>query len=171
MKRILFFLIVITGSLVFGQSISGTVTDRITNGNLSGVNIIIKGSDQGVSSDADGRYTLDVSELADDHIIVFQHIGYDELSISIAKLSASSDVKLNPRVLPFAAIETAGQKRKAAIAKDLPQTVSILQAESFELRAFVDAGDLLATDQSVQIEESLSAVSYTHLTLPTIYSV
>jgi len=156
MKRILFFLIVITGSTIFGQSISGTVTDRITNGNLSGVNIIIKGSDQGVSSDTDGRYTLDVSELADDHVIIFQHIGYDELSITIAKLSASSDVKLNPRVLPFAAIETAGQKRKAAIAKDLPQTVSILQAESFELRAFVDAGDLLATDQSVQIEESLS---------------
>ena len=88
--------------------------------------------------------------------IEFKHIGYDKIVLSIDSLRSNQNVFMQPRVLQFEAIETAGIKRKPAIEKDLPQTVSIIQADAFALRAYVDAGDLLATDQSVQIEESIS---------------
>ncbi len=155
-KQSVFFIFYIIVTTTSGQIISGTVKDRFTDASLVGVNIIIKDLDQGVSSGMDGSYQLDISNLAENTQISFQHIGYDEFTLSINNLIESPDVRLNPRVLQFEAIETAGKKRKAAISKDLPQTVSILQAESFELRAFMDAGDLLATDQSIQVEESLS---------------
>ena len=183
MKRFLVLIIFISETMLWTQSVSGTVSDRVTQGSLSGVNITISGSDRGASSSENGTYEIDISGLDTNQQIKFQHIGYDELLLTISELTTSTDVKMNPRVLQFEAIETAGAKRKASIAKDLPQTVSILQAEEFELRAFVDAGDLLSTDQSIQVEESLSgrktisirggnaddvlAVSYTHLTLPT----
>ena len=156
-KYLIILNIIIFQSFIFGQTITGSVTDRITNGNLDGVNITIQGTSQGTSTDSEGVFTIDISGISKDQIVKFQHIGYDELSVPLdSLLTGSNIIMLQPRVLQFEAVETAGIKRKPAIEKDLPQTVAILQAEAFELRAFVDAGDLLATDQSVQIEESLS---------------
>ena len=156
MKRFLVLIIFMSETMLWTQSVSGTVSDRVTQGSLSGVNITVVGSDRGASSSENGTYEIDISGFDINQQIKFQHIGYDELLLTISELTTSTDVKMNPRVLQFEAIETAGAKRKASIAKDLPQTVSILQAEEFELRAFVDAGDLLSTDQSIQVEESLS---------------
>ena len=136
---------------------TGSVKDRITNGNLNGVNITAEGTSQGTSTDVDGSFNLDVSGLSQDQMIKFQHIGYDELLLPLdSLLNGPKIITLQPRVLQFETVEASGVKRKPAIEKDLPQTVTILQAEEFELRAFVDAGDLLATDQSIQVEESLS---------------
>ncbi len=156
MNKTYYFKLFLFIGIGFGQEIIGSIKDKITQAPLNGVNITVENSDYGASSDKFGNYMLDVSPFEADQIVKFQHIGYEEISISIEKLDKSPHIKLKPRVLPFEAIETSGEKRKAAIEKDLPQTVSIIQAEAFELRAFVDAGDLLATDQSVQIEESLS---------------
>ena len=152
----LFLVISLTSFTISAQTIIGKISDKVTDANLSGVNITVMGSDIGVSSNSDGTYDLDITGLNTSQKIKFQHIGYDELTFTILELSVLSSIKMSPRVLQFEAIETAGAKRKAAIAKDLPQTVAIIQAEEFELRAFVDAGDLLSIDQSIQVEESLS---------------
>jgi|TARA_B110000438_G_scaffold19839_1_gene18200 outer membrane cobalamin receptor len=149
-------IILLVSVTLWGQTITGNISDKVTDAKLSGVNITVVGSDLGVSSNQDGTYELDISGLNLSQEIKFQHIGYDELTYTISELNISINIKMSPRVLQFEAIETAGAKRKAAIAKDLPQTVAIIQAEEFELRAFVDAGDLLSTDQSIQVEESLS---------------
>ena len=110
----------------------------------------------GTSSNIEGVYSLDFKNITNDQFVEFKHIGYDKIVLSIDSLRSNQNVFMQPRVLQFEAIETAGIKRKPAIEKDLPQTVSIIQADAFALRAYVDAGDLLATDQSVQIEESIS---------------
>jgi len=152
-----FFLVIsLTSFTISAQTIIGKISDKVTDANLSGVNITVMGSDIGVSSNSDGTYDLDITGLNTSQKIKFQHIGYDELTFTILELSVLNSIKMSPRVLQFEAIESAGAKRKAAIAKDLPQTVAIIQAEEFELRAFVDAGDLLSIDQSIQVEESLS---------------
>ncbi|MBC8345298.1 MAG: TonB-dependent receptor plug domain-containing protein [Candidatus Marinimicrobia bacterium] len=156
MKKIYFLQLFLFVGIGFGQEISGSIEDRITKASLNGVNITVENSDYGVSSDIQGNYTIDVSSFETDQIVKFQHIGYEELFIRIDRLSNGPNVKLNPRVLQFETIETSADKRKPTIEKDLPQTVSIIQSDAFELRGFTDAGDLLATDQSVQIEESLS---------------
>ena len=143
-------------SLYSSQNITGYVADKLTDAKLSGVNISIVNTDQGTSSSIDGVYNLDFENINDDQLIEFKHIGYDRIIIRADSLQYKPNVFMQPRVLQFEAIETAGVKRKPAIEKDLPQTVSIIQADAFALRAYVDAGDLLATDQSVQIEESIS---------------
>ena len=155
--RLTIFTIILFQSFIWTQTMTGSVKDRLTNGNLNGVNITAQGSSQGTSTDVDGSFNLDVSGLSQDQMIKFQHIGYDVLVLPLdSLLNGPKIITLQPRVLQFEAVETAGVKRKPAIEKDLPQTDTILQAEEFELRAFVDAGDLLATDQSIQVEESLS---------------
>ena len=156
MKKYYLLHYILLSAILWGQNISGTIKDRITRVSLSGVNITAENSDYGVSSDASGNYILDVSSFDQDQIVKFQHIGYEQLSVRINVLFKSPNVVMKPRVLQFDPIETSGDKRKPSIEKDLPQSVSIINSETFELRGFTDAGDLLATDQSVQIEESLS---------------
>ena len=155
MKK-LFIFTLLNFSLYSSQNITGYVADKLTDAKLSGVNISIVNTDQGTSSSIDGVYNLDFENINDDQLIEFKHIGYDRIIIRTDSLKSKPNVLMQPRVLQFEAIEAAGVKRKPAIEKDLPQTVSIIQADAFALRAYVDAGDLLATDQSVQIEESIS---------------
>ena len=155
MKKIIITTL-INASFCFVQVVEGSVSDKITGIRLSGVNIIIVDKNAGSSTDSNGEFSLDIKDLNSSQIIQFKHIGYDQFRISLDSLMSRSNILLQPRVLQFEAIETSGIKRKPAIEKDLPQTVSIIQSDAFALRAYVDAGDLLATDQSVQIEESLS---------------
>ena len=53
--------------------VSGTVTDDVGNP-IPGVNIIVKGTTNGTTTDANGKYTLSVTE--DNAILVFTFIGY-----------------------------------------------------------------------------------------------
>ena len=155
MKNII-LLIALNISFYFGQVVNGTVSDKITGIRLSGVNVVVADKNTGVSTDSNGEFSLSIKGLDSSQIVQFTHIGYDQIFIKVDNLISQSNILLQPRVLQFEAIETAGIKRKPAIEKDLPQSVSIIQSDAFALRAYVDAGDLLATDQSVQIEESLS---------------
>ena len=61
-------------------SVSGTVSDQ--NGQpLPGVNISVKGTTQGTSTDADGAYSLPVPSASD--TLVFSYIGYETQEIPI----------------------------------------------------------------------------------------
>ncbi len=61
------------------QTISGTVTE--TQGPLPGVNIIVKGTQNGTTTDFDGKYTL--SNVANDAILVFSFIGFVTQEVSV----------------------------------------------------------------------------------------
>lgn len=94
-KRVLFFVkhlrIVLTMTLVlfaqwvFAQhTVSGTVTDE--NGEtLPGVNIFLKGTSTGTTTNVDGTYRLEVSDA--NGTLVFTFIGLEEQEISIGNRS------------------------------------------------------------------------------------
>ena len=77
MKRFLVLIIFISETMLWTQSVSGTVSDRLTQVSLTGVNITIVGSDRGASSSENGTYEIDISGLDINQQIKFQHIGYD----------------------------------------------------------------------------------------------
>lgn len=70
--------------------ISGRVTDNAGNP-IPGVNIIVKGTTNGTTTDADGRYTISVGE--DDDVLVFSFIGYAVQEVPVNGRSAI-DVRL-----------------------------------------------------------------------------
>jgi TonB-linked SusC/RagA family outer membrane protein len=63
------------------EIVSGRVTDAETGESLPGVNIIVKGTTRGVSTESDGRYELDVASLQD--TLVFSFIGYETREVPI----------------------------------------------------------------------------------------
>ena len=66
---------------VSGQNstISGTVTDNLGRP-LPGVNVIVKGTSTGASTDFDGLYSLEASTT---DLLVFSFVGYDTQEIAV----------------------------------------------------------------------------------------
>jgi len=150
------FVVVATGAAQ-ELVINGIVRDINTHQEIRGVNIFVKGIRLGTSSNPAGRYTLRIAAANRQSLIVFQHIGYVAREIPLDSAATKRYVDLQPRVIPFREIEiTAENPRALEIEKDLPQRVAVIEAKNFEIRGYVDAGDLLRTDQSVQVEEELS---------------
>lgn len=72
----LFAVLLLVSATVFGQ-VSGTVTD--VDGPLSGVNVVIKGTDKGTSTDFDGKFIIQTDE---DGELVLTYIGYKPVTIA-----------------------------------------------------------------------------------------
>lgn len=76
MKKFALLLFLLNVSVLFAQKeVSGTVKDDTGNG-LPGVNIVEKGTQNGVSTDMDGAYKIKVKEGA---TLVFSYVGFSKL--------------------------------------------------------------------------------------------
>ena len=156
---LLTFLVCLSAFIVSAQEIriAGFVRDVNTRREISNVNIYIKGSQIGTTSDIAGEYILRVPESRERKIVIFRHIAYDLREISLDSVATMKYVYLQPRVIPLRGITLEEERIEIPeIEKDIPQTVSMIKAKNFEIRGYIDAGDLLKTDHSVQVEEELS---------------
>lgn len=94
------FLVLCVGSYsAFAQmepvTVSGTVTDAETGTTLPGVNISVKGMARGTSTDADGRYQLEVPSGQD--TLVFSFVGYITRQVPVQGRE-NIDVALSPSI-------------------------------------------------------------------------
>lgn len=106
-------------------TVTGTVTDAENDTPLPGVNIIVKGTTTGTTSDMDGRYEL-VAPSADD-TLVYSFIGYATREIPIDGRT-TIDVALAPAVLQGEELVVTGyQVQRAA---DLTGAISLVDEEA-----------------------------------------
>jgi len=73
LNALLFCLIMLPATLMAQSTATGTVTDKANAMPLPGVNVIIKGTSRGASTDFDGNYSIEISE---GEILVFSYVGY-----------------------------------------------------------------------------------------------
>ncbi|MCK8521139.1 TonB-dependent receptor [Aquimarina sp. D1M17] len=80
LKRLIFLLVFLSGGMMFAQiTVSGVVSDP--NGPVPGINVIVKGTNQGASTDFDGKYTID--NVAEDAILVFSYVGFQTQEVAV----------------------------------------------------------------------------------------
>lgn len=138
------------------ETVSAIVRDINSYQHIPNVNVYLKDRTIGTSTDHTGRFTLTVPGGVTG-TVVFQHIAFEPLEVPLDTLRSMRYVYLQPRVIPLRGVEVVGEMiDQPEIHRDLPQTVHLVQARDFEIRGYVDAGDLLRTDHSVQIDEELS---------------
>ncbi|MEQ9404824.1 MAG: TonB-dependent receptor [Cyclobacteriaceae bacterium] len=83
LTKILFlfiFLLLCLGAGAQSRTISGKIVDATDGSALVGVNVFIKGTTTGTSTDLDGNFRISVS--ADD-VLVFSYIGYNDLELVV----------------------------------------------------------------------------------------
>jgi len=134
--------------------IKGRVLDVNTRNEIPFANIFVKGTQIGTTSDFAGRFTLSIPEPADETLLVFQHVAYLPTELKLHE-TRSGTILLQPRVIPIADVEIQASGGGLQLSRDLPQAVSIFNAAALQLRGYMDAGDFLRTDHSVQVEEQL----------------
>lgn len=78
------------------QTVSGTVTDASSDATMPVVNIVIKGTTTGVSTDANGSYEIGVESLKD--TLVFQYVGYQTEHVPINGRT-EVDIALQPQTI------------------------------------------------------------------------
>jgi TonB-linked SusC/RagA family outer membrane protein len=119
------------GGLQDDKRVSGTITDE-SGSALPGVNILVKGTSQGTTSDGDGKYALNVPEGA--ATLVFSFIGYTTQEVVVDNRSVV-DISLQPDVESLQEIVVVGygeQKKET-----LTGAVATVNSKVFENRGVV----------------------------------
>ena len=75
----LFLALVVQVSFAQEKTISGTVSDK--SGVLPGVSIVIEGSNRGVETNFDGKYSIEANS---GDVFVFRYLGYETAKITVA---------------------------------------------------------------------------------------
>ncbi|WP_296380576.1 SusC/RagA family TonB-linked outer membrane protein [Winogradskyella sp.] len=73
LNALLFCLIMVPATLMAQSTVTGTVTDKANAMPLPGVNVIVKGTSRGASTNFDGNYSLEVNQ---GEIVVISYLGY-----------------------------------------------------------------------------------------------
>ena len=137
-------------------TIRGTVKDFVTHEGISNVQVFIKKSKIGTTTDVTGSFVLAIKSYNSNLTIVFRHIAYDTVEYAIDKLKSPADIFLNARVIPLGEFEVSDKRVYSEIGKDLPQSISVIESEIFERLSFDDAGELLRNEQSIQVADELN---------------
>ena len=92
-SKILFLTLFLIASITFSQTvdIKGVVADN-SNIPLPGVNVIVKNTSKGASTDFDGNYTL--KEVPINSTIVFSYIGFQTQEVAVTSSSQTINVTL-----------------------------------------------------------------------------
>jgi TonB-linked SusC/RagA family outer membrane protein len=102
------------GGLTFQGKITGKVTDAQTGETLPGVYVIIQGTTIGTTTDANGNYSISVTDK--NSVLVFSFIGYVSTNIPIGD-NSTIDVKLVPDIKSLDAVVVVGYgtQKKASL--------------------------------------------------------
>ncbi len=106
--------------------VTGTVMNAETGNTLPGVNIVIKGTSQGTSTNPDGEYSLMVPSLSD--TLVFSFVGFEEREVAIDGRT-QVDVQMTPSTLRGDEVVVIGYG--SVQRRDLTGSVSSVSASEF----------------------------------------
>ena len=135
----LLFLLFFVPFTLFGQTtLTGTVTEQSTSIPLPGVNVVIKDTATGTSTDFDGNYQIEINN---GDVIVFSYIGYQPFEITYSG-QASLNVQLIEDTAQLNEIVIIGYG--STTKKDATGSVEAITSEDFTKGNIVTTENLLS---------------------------
>ncbi len=103
------------------QKITGSVIDAATGEAMPGVNVVVEGTTVGVSTDVNGKFSINVTK--PNAILIFSFIGYNNERVALSGQNAVN-VKLISEVkkLDEVVVVGYGQQKKASVVGSIVQT-------------------------------------------------
>ena len=139
-KKLLFLVLLLPFTILAQSSLSGVVTDKSTRQPIPGANIKVEGTNNGVSTDFDGKFQL--SKLKKGDKITISFIGYKSVSVSFTtQTSLTVDLEEDAGQLKEVVVQTGyGSVKK----KDATGSVTLVTSKDFNKGAIVSVDQLLA---------------------------
>ncbi|GAA4456964.1 TonB-dependent receptor [Nibrella saemangeumensis] len=125
---ILLLLLILPGQLLAqGRRISGRVTSAQDGSSIPGVNVVVRGTTQGVSTDADGNYTITVP--GDNAVLLFTSIGLVPQEITVGNRT-TINLQMQEAVNELAQVVVTGYN--TAQKKDITGSIASVSSERFK---------------------------------------
>lgn len=121
------------------QTISGTVTDAEKGKPLIGVNILVKGTTSGTTTDNKGHYQLDVTSLQD--TLIFSFVGYKTQKVPISGRT-TINIALKPQALVGKELVVVGYGKQEK--KMVTGSISTVQGKTVDKAPAVNITNSLA---------------------------
>jgi TonB-linked SusC/RagA family outer membrane protein len=112
-----------TSAFAQGRTITGTVTDKLTNETLPGASVLIQGTTRGASTDINGKYSLEVT--SSDKVLEVSFIGYTKVEVAIGAQNVI-DVQLSLAQTTLDAVVVVGYGTTKV--KDLTSAITTVKA-------------------------------------------
>ncbi|CAM3990079.1 TonB-dependent receptor [Flavobacterium antarcticum] len=137
-NKLLFLVLLFPFSILAQSTFTGTVLDQASNQSLPGVNVVVEGTQNGTSTDFDGKFSLNVKK---GDVIVFSYIGYKNYAVVYA---SQKDITIvlqeDSSQLNEVVVIGYGSVKK----KDATGALSTVSSEDF------NRGPLVSADQLIQ---------------------
>lgn len=140
-----FILTILCVGITLAQTATGKVVDE-NNEPMFGVNVIEKGTTNGVTTDFDGKYSLNLTK--ENPVIIFRFVGYRDKEVPYNGTSISPKMEVDE--IGLDAVVISASKRKERVL-DAPASVSLINAEKIENTAAVSATDNLKNIPGVDV--------------------
>lgn len=128
---LLLMVLTLAMSFVHGQgteTISGVVKDYSNGDALPGVNVLVRGTNNGTVTDIDGRYTLSVPSDDNNIVLIFSFVGYVSEEVSVnGQSTINVDLSLDLISLQEVVVVGYGEKSK----ETLTGSVSSVEGKEF----------------------------------------
>ena len=138
-NQLLFAVIVMLPFGLFAQTktITGTVVAQNSGEPLPGVNVLVKGTSNGVATDFDGKYSIEASS---SDILTFSYIGFQIEEISVGEATnVDVSLEIDAASLDEVVVIGYGTQKKA----DLTGSVAVIDAEEAQKVSNSDVSQLL----------------------------
>lgn len=140
MKKFLFIIFLLICGRTFSQdqiTVSGVITDGKTGMPIPSVNVVEKGTSNGVMSNFDGEFSIETPENA---ILVFSYLGYATTEIEVGGQTEIS-ISLDPEASALEEVVVVGFGTQKKV--NLTGSVSSVDGEVLNRRPVTDAGSML----------------------------
>lgn len=134
----LYIVMLTTANDVFAQqTVRGTVLSEADDG-MPGVNVVLKGTSNGTTTDADGKFSINVS--GPESVLVISFVGYNTEEIAVGNQS-QVDIKLTPDIASLQEVVVIGYGTQRK--QDVTTAVAQVKPNEFVPGAVRNAGELL----------------------------
>ena len=139
-KKLLFLLLLLPFSALAQNTLSGVVTENVSGQPLPGVNVIVKGTTKGTTTDFDGNFTL--SDLKKGDVLEFSYVGYKKVDV-VYESQKSIAVKLEEDLTQLDEVTLVAVGYGTVKKKDATGAVATVSTKDFNKGANATAESLL----------------------------
>ncbi|MDZ7899208.1 MAG: TonB-dependent receptor [Arcicella sp.] len=144
-RNFLIYFFVLISYVGFAQQISGTVSSN-TGEKLPGVNVVIKGTTKGTSTDKNGQYSIDARK---GQSLTFSFVGYELQEVTIAD-QKTIDVSLNEAAGSLEEVVVTAENR-AVSAQRVPISMDLVSGKTLVRQGVTDLASLQNLAPSLSI--------------------
>lgn len=151
--RCIMLAVLLAGSVMARDvAIVGIVVDTRNDQPLSGADVYLKHFKQGVTTDEDGFFRLQVPETHLNDTLVVSFLGYREWRMALSEYTNRSQIRLMPVSVGEVDSVVVRDERLELSRQEIPHARSVINYETIELRGSGEISDLFKIIPSVRIE-------------------